>query len=205
MEKTKTTTAKSTAKKSATKKTTKSSASSKAPKTTSTGKIKPKTDAADDLLSFFEDGLKDMYWAEKNLLKALKKMDKNATSAKLKEAIQTHYSQTERQVTMLEEVFATIGKKPKAVKCDAMEGLIKEGEGIMEETEPGAVRDAAIIAAAQKVEHYEIASYGTLATYAKLLGNEEGKNLLGAILEEEKTTDELLTELAVSEINLDAQ
>lgn len=166
--------------------------------------IKPKSDAAENLREFLVDGLKDLYWAENHLSKALVKMEKNATSPKLKEAIANHKTETDEQITRLESVFESLGEKAKAVKCDAMEGLIKEGEGIMEETEPGAVRDAAIIAAAQKVEHYEIASYGTLATYCELLGEKEAKELLQKTLEEEKNCDVLLTKLAVSEINLDA-
>ena len=131
-------------------------------------------------------------------------MEKNATSPKLKDAISNHKVETDVQISRLESVFESLGEKAKAVKCDAMEGLIKEGEGIMEETEPGAVRDAAIIAAAQKVEHYEIASYGTLATYCKLLGEQEAMILLQETLNEEKKCDTLLTKLAVSEINLTA-
>ena len=105
----------------------------------------------------------------------------------------------------LEDAFKALKLKPQAVKCDAMDGLIKEAEGILEETEPGAVRDAAIIAAAQKVEHYEIASYGTIATYAKLLGQKEVLSLMLETLNEEKTTDKDLTKLAKSEINLKAK
>lgn len=167
-------------------------------------KVPAKKDAAEELQGFFEDGLKDLYWAEKALTKALPKMQTNATSAKLKEAIGAHLEQTRNHVTRLEGVFSSIGKKAQAAKCDAMDGLLKEGEGILEETETGAVRDAAIIAAAQKVEHYEIASYGTLATYAKMLGHKEALNLLLATLAEEKKCDTDLTKLAKSEINLKA-
>ena len=105
----------------------------------------------------------------------------------------------------MEGAFKALKLKPEAVKCDAMDGLLKEAEGIMEETEPGAVRDAAIIAASQKVEHYEIASYGTLATYAKLLGEKEVLNLLLETLKEEKNCDKDLTKLAKSEINFKAK
>lgn len=168
------------------------------------GQIPPKKDAAEELREFFEHGLKDIYWAEKALTKALPKMHKNATSTKLKDAIATHLEETKEHVAIVEQVFETIGKKEKAEKCDAMEGLLKEGESIIQETRPGAVRDAGIIAAAQKVEHYEIASYGTLATYAKQLGEDEALNLLLPILDQEKSCDELLTELAKSEINLEA-
>ena len=174
-------------------------------KQATTGKIKPKKDAAEDLRDFLLDGLKDLYWAEKALVKNLPKMEKNATSPKLKKAIQNHLKETQNQVARLEDAFKAMGEKAKAQKCDAMDGLLKEAESIMEETEPGAIRDAAIIAAAEKVEHYEIASYGTMATYAKLLGEKEVKKLLGATLDEEKTCDKDLTKLATSEINLKAK
>lgn len=131
-------------------------------------------------------------------------MQKNATSAKLKEAIGDHLVETKNQVTRLEQVFESIGEKAKAVKCEAMEGILKEGDSILEETVTGAVRDAAIIAASQKVEHYEIATYGTLATYAKTLGFKEALTLLLATLDEEKNCDKNLTKLAKSEINIDA-
>ncbi len=155
------------------------------------------------LSKLFEDQLRDIYWAEKALATALTKMSKQATSEVLIEAIENHLEETKNQVTKLDSVFETIEKKPRGKKCEAMAGLIKEGEEIMEECEEGAMRDAGIIAAAQKVEHYEIATYGTLRTYAQLLGNEEGASLLEEILNEEKATDEKLTEIA-SEINLEA-
>ena len=176
-----------------------------AKKTTSKGKIAPKADAADKLRDFMVDGMKDMYWAEKALVKNLPKMAKNSTSSLLKAAVNEHLSETEMQVKRLEGAFKALKLKPEAVKCDAMDGLLKEAKGIMEETEPGAVRDAAIIAAAQKVEHYEIASYGTLATYAKLLGEKEVLKLLLETLNEEKTCDKDLTKLAKTEINLKAK
>lgn len=170
-----------------------------------TTKVKPLKDAAADLRDFLVDGLKDLYWAEKALVKKLPKMAKNATSKKLKTAIEKHLKETEGQVTRLEAAFVAMGEKAKAEKCDAMAGLLKEGESILKETQPGAVRDAAIIAAAQKVEHYEIASYGTLATYAKLLGEKKVLKLLKATLNEEETCDLDLTKLAVSEINIKAK
>ncbi|TXF79316.1 ferritin-like domain-containing protein [Chryseobacterium sp.] len=176
-----------------------------AKKTTTNGKIAPKKDAADKLKDFMVDGMKDLYWAEKALVKNLPKMAKNATSKKLKDAVNLHLDETKDQVKRLEDAFKALKLKPEAVKCDAMDGLLKEAEGIMEETEPGAVRDAAIIAAAQKVEHYEIASYGTLATYAKLLGEKEVMQLLLATLNEEKSCDKDLTKLAKTEINLKAK
>ena len=176
-----------------------------ATKTTSKGKIAPKAAAADKLRDFMVAGMKDMYWAEKALVKNLPKMAKNSTSSLLKAAVNDHLSETEMQVKRLESAFKALKLKPEAVKCDAMDGLLKEAKGIMEETEPGAVRDAAIIAAAQKVEHYEIASYGTLATYAKLLGEKEVLKLLLETLNEEKTCDKDLTKLAKTEINLKAK
>ncbi len=193
--------------KTTTKKTAKStSAKSSASKTTAAkkGKVKAKSSAAEGLRELFVDSLKDIYWAEKTLTKALPKMAKNATTEKLVTAINDHLSVTEEQVTRLEDVFASIGEKAVAKKCDAMEGLIKEGESIMEETEPGAVRDAGIIAASQKIEHYEIASYGTLAAFARTLGEEEAASLLEETLQEEKDADVTLTEAAYNDINFEA-
>ncbi len=156
------------------------------------------------LMKLFEDELKDIYWAEKALVKALPKMIKNATSEELIEAIQSHLKETEIQVERIEQVFESIDKKSVAKKCEAMAGLIKEAEGIMEDCEKGAMRDAGIISAAQKVEHYEIASYGTLAQFAETLGLTEAVELLEATLEEEKGADEKLTEVAVYSINIEA-
>lgn len=176
-----------------------------AKKTIAQGKVAPKKDAAEKLKDFMIDGMKDLYWAEKALVKNLPKMSKNATSKKLKEGINKHLDETKDQVKRLEDAFKALKLKPEAVKCDAMDGLLKEAEGILEETEPGAVRDAAIIAAAQKVEHYEIASYGTLATYAKLLGEKDVLKLMLETLAQEKNCDKDLTKLAKSEINLKAK
>ena len=167
-------------------------------------KIPVKKDAAKQLEDLFEDSLKDIYWAEKALTKALPKMGKNATSPKLKKAIADHLTQTVEHVARLEACFEALGKKAIGKKCDAMEGLLKEGKGVMEETEPGAVRDAGIIAASQKVEHYEIATYGTLAAFAKVLNQKVAlKNLLKT-LGEEKKCDELLTAIADTELNTKA-
>ena len=121
------------------------------------------------LMKLFEDALKDIYWAEKALTKAIPKMIKNATSEELIEALENHLEETQEQVTRCEDVFKSIDKKATAKKCEAMEGLIKEGEEIMKECEEGAMCDAGIIAAGQKVEHYEIASYGTLRQFAETL------------------------------------
>ncbi|RNA60446.1 ferritin-like domain-containing protein [Chryseobacterium nematophagum] len=171
-------------------------------KTTSKGHAKKKE--AKELKDLFEDSLKDIYWAEKALVKALPNMQKNATDEKLKTSIGKHITETEMQVERLEECFKALGKKAQAKKCDAMQGLLEEGKSIMEETEAGPLRDVGIIAAAQKVEHYEIATYGTLAAYAKVLKEEEClKNLL-ATLEEEKKCDELLTNLADTKLNTKA-
>lgn len=179
----------------------------KSPTTTSNSKgraVKAKSTAAEGLRELFVDSLKDIYWAEKALMKALPKMSKNATSENLINAINDHLAVTEEQVKRLEQVFEIIGKKASAKKCEAMEGLIKEGESIMEETEEGPVRDAGIVAASQKIEHYEIATYGTLAAFAQTLGEEEAVSLLQQTLEEEKEADILLTEAAYNNINFEA-
>lgn len=167
-------------------------------------KVASKKSAADGLRELFVDSLKDIYWAEKALTKALPKMAKNATAQNLIDAINNHLAVTEKQVTRLEQVFEIVGEKVAAKKCDAMEGLIKEGEGIVEETESGPVRDAGIIAASQKIEHYEIATYGTLAAFAKTLGENEAAELLLQTLAEEKEADVTLTEAAYNTINFDA-
>ncbi|MFN4365617.1 ferritin-like domain-containing protein [Chryseobacterium hispalense] len=167
-------------------------------------KTPAKKDAAKELKDLFEDSLKDIYWAEKALVKALPKMQKNATDEKLKKAIGDHVVQTENQITRLEECFEALDKKPQAKKCEAMQGLLDEGDSIVEETEPGTVRDAGIIAASQKIEHYEIATYGTLAAFAKVLKEDKClKNFLKT-LEEEKKCDELLTSIADTNLNTKA-
>ena len=166
--------------------------------------VKAKSSAAEGLRELFVDSLKDIYWAEKALVKALPKMAKNATSENLITAINDHLAVTKEQVTRLEQVFEIVGEKATAKKCDAMEGLIKEGEGIMEETQDGPVRDAGIVAASQKIEHYEIATYGTLAAFAKTLGEDEALALLQQTLAEEKEADTLLTEAAYNNINFEA-
>ncbi|PXY43553.1 YciE/YciF ferroxidase family protein [Flavobacterium hydrophilum] len=171
---------------------------------TKSGTTKPKSNAASGLTELFEDSLKDIYWAEKALTKALPTMAKNATSADLIEALNSHLTETEEHVSRLEKVFELIGKKATAKKCDAMEGLIEEGKGILEETELGVVRDAGIIAASQKIEHYEIATYGTLRQFAETLGLEEAAALLELTLDEEKGADKKLTEVAVNAVNLEA-
>ncbi len=169
-----------------------------------TSKIKAKADAAKTLDDLFEGCLKDALWAENAMKDALPKIIKNATSKKLKKALEDHLEETKAQIKTLKDVFKSIGVKAEEEKCDAMAGIIEEGEGIMEETEAGAVRDAGIIAACQKAEHYEIASYGTMIAYAKLLKHTEAKKLLMGILKEEKNADKLLSKLAISEINIKA-
>ncbi len=175
-----------------------------ASKSTARGTVKPKSTAAEGLRELFIDSLKDIYWAEKALTKALPKMAKNATTKKLVAAIDEHLAVTEEQVSRLEQVFESLGEKASAKKCDAMEGLITEGEDMLKETEPGPVRDAAIISASQKIEHYEIATYGTLAAFARTLGEDEAVSLLEATLQEEKDADKTLTEAAYNDINFEA-
>lgn len=161
-------------------------------------------DDSSKLHKLFEEELKDIYWAEKALVKALPKMAKKATSQELIDAIETHLEETEGHVERCEEVFEILGKNPQGKKCEAMEGLIKEAEEMMSEAEEGVMRDAAIISSAQKVEHYEIASYGTLRTFAKTLGLTEAAELLEETLNEEKNADETLTGVAESAINVKA-
>ena len=158
------------------------------------------------LEKLFTDSLKDIYWAEKHLTKVLPKMKKKATTDELKSAIEEHLAQTEEHVSRLEQVFEMCGKKAQAKKCDAMEGLTKEGDSIVEETETNTMtRDAGIIMAAQKVEHYEIATYGTLVQLAKTLGMDDAAELLHKTLEDEKQADEKLTEIAEWNVNQAAQ
>lgn len=159
---------------------------------------------ASQLMKLFEDELKDIYWAEKALVKALPKMIKNATSEELAEALSAHLTETEGHVDRVEQVFASFGKKAEAVKCEAMTGLLKEAEDIMEECEPGAMCDAGIISAAQKAEHYEIATYGTLRQFAETLGLAKAVTLLEATLIEEKAADVKLTEIAIDAVNVEA-
>jgi len=163
-----------------------------------------KSDVATGLSELFEDSLKDIYYAEKALTKALPKMAKKATSQELVDAIQEHLTVTEGQVDRLEKVFEVLGLKAQTKKCEAIEGLIKEAEEIMESTQEGVVRDAGIIAASQKVEHYEIATYGTLVAFANTLGEKEAADLLSQTLEEEKEADSALSNIAESSINIEA-
>jgi len=160
----------------------------------------------ESLHDLFVEELKDLYSAENQLVKALPKMAKAATAESLREAFQEHLEVTKQQVERLDRIFEGLGKSPRGKKCLAMEGLIAEGNELIQqkkEIEPG-VMDAGLIAAAQKVEHYEIAGYGTVRTYAKLLGEDEAAELLQETLDEEGETDEKLTALAESEINVEA-
>ena len=148
-------------------------------------------DESSALKEIIIESLKDMYWAEKNAAKTLPRLAKRATSEELRSALENHLTETENQVIKLEQVFATIDQKAQAKKCEAMEGLIKESESIMSETEDGTMtRDVGIIAAAQKMEHYEIASYGTLRVFAKTMGHTEVYDLLSKTLENEKKPPE---------------
>lgn len=156
------------------------------------------------LRELFINELKDIYWAEKALVKAIPKMVKNATSTELVSALEDHLRVTGIHVDRLEQVFEIIEEKSEEKKCPAMEGLIREADEIMKETEEGVVRDAGIISAAQKVEHYEIASYGTLVSFANTLGESDAAQLLEETLNEEKEADRVLTDIAVSSINLAA-
>ncbi|MGZ8544586.1 MAG: YciE/YciF ferroxidase family protein [Flavisolibacter sp.] len=181
-------------------------------KNTSTSSAKKSTGSATMkseqtmLKELFIEELKDIYWAEKHLVKALPKMKKAATSQELALAFEEHLAVTEEQVKRAEQVFELLDMTPRAKKCEAMDGLVKEAQNIIEDTPKGtAVRDAGLIIAAQKVEHYEIAAYGSLVQLAKTMGENEVADLLQLTLDEEKETDQLLTELAVSGINVSAE
>lgn len=157
------------------------------------------------LQQLFLDELRDIYWAEKHLVKALPKMERAASSDELATAFADHLAVTQEQVAKLEQVFEMLGEKPRGKKCEGMEGLVKEGESVIQDTERGtSTRDAGLIISAQKVEHYEIAAYGGLTQLAKTLGKEDVADILGEILEEEKEADELLSSIAESHVNQSA-
>lgn len=157
------------------------------------------------LKELFIEELKDIYWAEKHLTKALPKMKKAATSQELAAAFEEHLEVTYGQIERIEEVFEMLEMPARAKKCEAMEGLVQEAQSHIDELPKGSmVRDAGLIISAQKVEHYEIAAYGSLVQLARTMGENEIADLLEETLEEEKETDQLLTELAVSGINLAA-
>lgn len=183
--------------------TTRTAANTAAKKTTAAKKPAPKKPQSEnEFQDFFVDELKDIYWAEKHLYKALPKMQKAATSEELAAAFEKHTQETKLHSEILEQIFGLLGEKAVAKKCDAMAGLLEEADGIIEDTEAGTmIRDAALILAAQKVEHYEIATYGTLAVLAKTMGRDEVSDLLGQILANEKETDVALTTVAEGFIN----
>lgn len=160
-----------------------------------------KIETMDDL---FLAEIEDLYDCEKRLTKALPKMAKASTSPELKKAFESHLQETQGHVERLEKVFSEIGKKPKAVPCEAIKGLIEEGEELISNTDQGPVRDAGIIAAANRVEHYEIAAYGASRTFAQILGLDGAVSLLEKTLEEEKSADQKLTKLAEGMINDEA-
>ena len=158
----------------------------------------------ENLEDLLKEDLKDVLHAENQIIKALPKMIKTASNEELKSAFQEHLEETKGHVDRLEQVMEILGMPVKGKTCKAMQGIIEEGKEVMEEDAEEDVMDAALIGAAQKVEHYEIATYGTLCTYADLLGLQDAKRLLGQNLEEEKRTDQKLTELAEAVINLEA-
>lgn len=155
----------------------------------------------DDL---FSDGLKDIYYAEKQILRTLGQLMKKAQSERLRQALESHRRETEQHVGRLEQVMALVDEKPRGKKCPGIEGILKEGSTTVEEIDEKAVRDAAIVSAAQAVEHYEISRYGTLIAWARHLGHDEAVGLLEETLVEEKAADEKLSELADSEVNHEA-
>ena len=148
------------------------------------------------LQQLYIDELKELYSAETQLVKALPKMAKAATSPELKQGFEDHLEQTRGHVERLEEIFDSLDQNPKGKKCAGMEGLVKEGSEMLEQSFTGAVMDAGIISAAQRVEHYEIAAYGTVCEFARILGHSDQESLLQQTLQEEKETDEKLTEIA---------
>ncbi len=152
------------------------------------------------LADIFDHTLQDIYYAENAITKALPKVAKSVKDAKLKHALEAHLKETKGQIDKLDKVFASLGKKAKGEKCDAIEGLVKEADGLMEESE-GTARDAGLLAACQAVEHYEIARYGSLREWAKVLGHHEAHTLLSEILDQEKAANNKLTNIAVMEVN----
>ena len=158
-----------------------------------------------DLSALFLDTLKDIYYAEKQIYKALPKMAKAANSDQLRAAFEKHHDETEGQIERLEQVFELLGKPARGKKCDAIEGILDESKEIMEEYEGEPALDAGLLAAAQAVEHYEISRYGTLKTWASKLGLKDAVKLLDQTLAEEKKTDDALTKLADTAVNAEAQ
>jgi ferritin-like metal-binding protein YciE len=159
----------------------------------------------DTLRTLWIEEMRDLYNAENQLLKALPKMAKRATTPELKEAFESHLEETQTHVERLEEIFSNLGKKPSGKTCKGMKGLVEEGAEMMKEDGPDSVIDAGIIAAAQRVEHYEIAGYGVARTFASLLGEDEAEDLLQSTLDEEGAADEKLTEIAEGMVNEEAE
>lgn len=157
-----------------------------------------------DLNELFVDTLKDIYYAEKQIFKSLPKMAKAANSDQLRAAFEKHHDETEGQIERLEKIFEILGKPARGKKCDAIEGILDEGKEIMDEYADTPALDAGLLAAAQAVEHYEIARYGTLKTWAAKLGHKDAVKLLDETLAEEKKTDDALSKLAVSAVNAEA-
>ena len=160
--------------------------------------------AEKDLLALFVETLKDIYYAEKQIYKALPKMAKAAESTALRKAFEKHHDETEGQIERLEQIFELLHKPARGKKCDAIEGILDEGEQVMDEYEDTPALDAGLLAAAQAVEHYEIARYGTLKTWADMLGMKDAVELLDETLAEEKKTDETLSKIALSAVNAEA-
>ena len=171
-------------------------------------KVKKPFDPVEDntmLGEFMLDAVKDIYWAEKHLTKVLPKMVKAATSPEVKKAFEDHLAVTQQQAARLEKVFELLGKKPQAKKCDAMDGITEEAQSMIEETKSGSkTRDVALIMAGQKVEHYEIATYGGLVQVSKTLGQNEISDLFAQTLAEEKQADQLLSTIAENNVNQEA-
>ena len=166
--------------------------------------MKANPNAAHGLRDLFEVGLKDIYYAEKVLSKTLPKMVKNASTPELVNTLKNQLAETQEHVSRLEKIFEVTGVKAEGKKCDAMDGILKESDGLIKKTDVGMVRDACIIASDQKIKHYQIATYGTLHAYAKTLGEKKAANLLSLTLDDEKKADAALTGIALASINKNA-
>jgi ferritin-like metal-binding protein YciE len=182
--------------KTASKSTPKKSNTAASRRSNGTGSASNGSSQKEDLSKVFEETLKDLYWAEKYLTKSLPKMSKAAFDESLSTAFVEHAQQTEGHVERLEQVFEQLGKRAQGKKCPAMEGLVEEGKEAIDEFDKGYARDAALIISAQKIEHYEIAAYGSLKAHAQMMGKEEIASLLDETLQEESETDEKLTEIS---------
>lgn len=174
----------------------------KADKKISTKEQAEDGNTGEEFREFFIDELKDILWAEKAFLKAIPKMRKAATSKELAKSFDTHLQETEEQISTVEQVFELMGEKPRTKKCEAMEGLLAEAESIIADTDKGtAIRDAGLILAAQKIKHYEIATYGTLAAFADAMDEKKVAKMLRSILSDEKKSDKNLTAIAQESVN----